>query len=414
MATVPELDPAAVARWHKSGGQLVDLLTEAKRLGGVSAFRVGDRRMVLVTEPRAVQHVLAQHPERYVKRSHRLRVLVGDGVVAAEGEQWRKQRKVLQAQFTGQGVRRYDELMAASAAQTVQRWADSARAGEPRDLDADMRHFSFDIIWRCMTGRPLDDTTHREFLAANKVLNELPAFAPATGGTKLDMDAEVAQVDVVAERAIAAARDSAGPSLLHVLLTAADEHPEYTDRLIRDELVTLLGAGYETSATTLTWLFQLLQDNPAVLDWLLAASDRTEAIRAVLNETMRLYPVVWIMPRYAAEDDDLVGYPIEADTPILTSAYLTHRDPSVWTDPDEFRPQRFIDNRERLAPGTFYPFGLGPRTCLGMQFALREMTVLLEALLPAFTVNVDTVGVEPKFGVILRPDRELVATVKAR
>ncbi|CCH31786.1 cytochrome P450 [Actinosynnema sp. NPDC047251] len=411
---VPELDPAAVARWRESGGELVDLLTAVRRLGGVSGFRLGDRRVVLVTAPEAVHHVLALHPDRYVKRSHRLKAVLGDGMIAASGERWRTQRRVMQAQFTGQGVRRYDGLMRDAVAEIAARWTGAARTGEPRDVAADMRHFSLDVIWRSMTGRPLDPTTHREFLAAGRMVAALPAFAPATGEAPPDLTAELAQIDAVAARAIAAAREWPGPSLLHVLLAAAEEHPEYTERLIRDELVTLLAAGYETTATTLSWLFLLLHENPAERDRALAtppgSAERGTAIRALISETLRLYPAAWIMPRHAEREDVLAGYRVEAGTTILTSPYLTHRDDTAWPDPERFRPDRFAATAPRPAPGAYYPFGLGPRTCLGVQFGLREMTLLLETLLPAFTVVPHTTPA-PTFGVTVRPDGPLTATI---
>ncbi|MEV0678561.1 cytochrome P450 [Actinosynnema sp. NPDC050436] len=413
---VPELDPAHVARWQDSGGELIDLLTAAHRLGGVSGFRLGGRMTVLVTAPEAVHHVLARHPDRYVKRSHRLKAVLGDGMIAASGERWRTQRRVMQAQFTGPGVRRYDGLMRAAVAEVADRWADSARTGQPRDLGADMRHFSLDVIWRSMTGRPLDETTHREFLAAGRAVAALPAFAPATGTGPPDITAEVARIDAVAARAIAAARDWPGPSLLHVLLAAERELPEYTERLVRDELVTLLAAGYETTATTLSWLFLLLHRNPGARDRVLAhppgSAGRTAAIRAVVDETLRLYPAAWIMPRYAAEDDVLAGYRIEADTPVLTSPYLTHRDEAAWPEPERFRPDRFAEGAPRPAAGAYYPFGIGPRTCLGIQFGLREMVLLLETLLPAFEVVPHT-DPQPTFGVTVRPDGPITATVTA-
>ncbi|MEU4805445.1 cytochrome P450 [Actinosynnema sp. NPDC023587] len=411
---VPELDPAVVGRWQRSGGELVDLLTAAQRLGGVSGFRLGNRRTVLVTAPEAVHHVLALHPDRYVKRSHRLKVVLGDGLLSASGERWRTQRRVMQAQFTGQGVRRYDGLMRDAVADVTARWAASARTGEPRDVAADMRHFSLDVIWRSMTGRPLDETTHREFLAAGRVVAALPAFAPATGEAAPDVTAELAQVDAVAARAIRAAREWPGPSLLHVLLAAAEDHPEYTERVIRDELVTLLAAGYETTATTLSWLFLLLHDNPAERDRAVAhppgSPERAAAIRALVHETLRLYPAAWIMPRHAAQDDVLAGHRIDADTTILTSPYLTHRDETAWPEPERFRPDRFAPTAPRPPAGAYYPFGIGPRACLGIQFGLRETTLLLDALLPGFTV-VPHVRPAPTFGVTVRPDGPLTATI---
>ncbi|MGB8944353.1 MAG: cytochrome P450, partial [Streptomyces sp.] len=165
MAThaVPELDPALVGQWQAGGGDIIDLLTQAReQLGGVAAFRLGPRPTVLVTDPVAVQHVLALHPGRYVKRSHRARLLIGDGVLAATGEAWQRQRRLLQSQFTGRGMRRYEQRITEAARTSATRWAEYARTGQVFDVGEEMRRFALDTIWRSLTGHPLDPATERE------------------------------------------------------------------------------------------------------------------------------------------------------------------------------------------------------------------------------------------------------------
>ncbi|WP_197363629.1 cytochrome P450, partial [Streptomyces clavuligerus] len=231
----------------------------------------------------------------------------------------------------------------------------------------------------------------------------------------VDLTAQVDEVDAIVEPLIAAARTDPAPGLLRVLFDSADQQPLYTDRLIRDELVTLLTAGYETTATTLGWLFLLLHQHPEQRTWALAAGPagspaRTEAIRALVSETLRLYPTAWLLPRYAAEDGTLGGHRVLAGTTILICPYLTHRDPDIWPEPDRFLPQRFLDPHRRTPPGAYYPFGIGPRACLGAQFAVREITILLERLLPAFTAAFPDIPGQ-RFGVTIQPDRELTATI---
>ncbi|WP_157881354.1 cytochrome P450, partial [Streptomyces phaeochromogenes] len=246
---VPEAEPALVKRWHAGGGELVELLSQVReRLGGVAAFRLGPAPTVLVTDPQAVQHVLARHPERYVKRSHRARVLIGDGVLAATGAAWKQQRRLLQSQFTGTGMRRYEQRITGAALTTAGRWDGYARTGQPFDVGQEMRRFALDSIWRSLTGHPLDDETERELAAVENVGAALPTLPADIGDAQEAVAADLARIDAVARHAIESARDGAagpdGPGLLHVLLDAAAEHPEYTDRLIRDELVTLLAAGH--------------------------------------------------------------------------------------------------------------------------------------------------------------------------
>lgn len=421
---LPELDPALVAQWQAGGGELIDLFAQAReRLGGVAAFRLGPRPAVptvLVTDPRAVQHVLALHPGRYVKRSHRARVLIGDGVLAATGEAWQRQRRLLQSQFTGRGMRRYEQRITEAARTTAARWAAYARTGEVFDVGDEMRRFALDTIWRSLTGHPLDPGTERELASVQAVVAALPSL-PADGGAQGAVAAELARIDAVASHAIAAARDGEagpdGPGLLHVLLEAAGTRPEYTDRLIRDELVTLLVAGHETTATTLTWLYLLLDRNPQAREQALAAgaegsTQRRQAVQALVHETLRFYPSAWILPRCAAQDDILAGYDVEAGTDVLVCPYLTHRDPGLWEDPGRFDPGRFTTPGRRPAhPGSYLPFGIGPRACLGLQFALRESTVLLEHLLPAPTPRFRSTPAKAAYSITVRPDGPTPATL---
>ncbi|MFD9391683.1 cytochrome P450 [Streptomyces sp. NPDC060000] len=422
---LPEAGPELVQRWRSQGGELVELLTQVReRVGGVAAFRLGPSPTVLVTDPQAVQHVLARNPERYVKRSHRARLLIGDGVLAADGAAWKRQRRLLQSQFTGTGMRRYEHRITEAARTTVERWAGYARTGRSLDVGQEMRRFALDAIWRSLTGHPLDDGTERELDAVATVATALPTLPADTTEARDAVAADLARIDAVAEHAVEAAREGTagpdGPGLLHVLTDAASEHPEYTGQLIRDELVTLLAAGHETTATTLTWLYLLLDRYPAAREEALAAGgegspQRRQAIQALIHETLRLYPSAWILPRRAIEDDTLAGYTVEAGTDILVCPYLTHRDPELWPDPQQFDPRRFrTPDRRPAHPGAYFPFGIGPRACLGLQFALRESTVLLEHLLPLHTPAFSSTPTKAAYGITVRPDGPTTATLAAQ
>ncbi|MFI0778564.1 cytochrome P450 [Streptomyces sp. NPDC021212] len=422
-APVPELDPADVERWRASSGAVVDLLTQVRALGGVGAVRLGPRPTVLVTDPDAVRHVLALHPDRYVKRSHRARVLVGDGVLSATGEPWKRQRRLLQAQFTGAGIRRYEQRIAGAARRAADHWAAAARTGTPTDVAEDMRFFALDTIWRSLTGHPLDEATNRELASVEAVGAALPTIPSASAdmeALRATVAADLARIDAVAERAIAAARRGEagpeGPGLLRVLVEAGETRPEYTDQLIRDELVTLLAAGHETTATTMSWLYLLLDRHPEARRRALDAGpegspEREDALRALASETLRLYPPAWLIPRHATEDDTLTGYRIEAGTDIFVCPYLTHRDPALWPDPERFDPARFAVADRSSRHGAYFPFGLGARACLGAQFAMREMTELLQLLLPAFAPAFQATPAATVFGITVRPDGPMPATI---
>ncbi|MFI0977532.1 cytochrome P450 [Streptomyces sp. NPDC021093] len=420
---VPEAEPGLVERWRAEGGQLVELLTRVReRCGGVAAFRNGSARTVLVTDPEAVQHVLAQHADVYVKRSHRARLLVGDGVLAATGDAWKRQRRLLQSQFTGPGMRRYEHRITEAARTTAARWDEYARTGQTFDVGHEMRRFALDSIWRSLTGYPLDEATADVLTSVGAVMEALPTLPADAVGAQDTVAADLARIDALARHAIDAARSGTagpdGPGLLHVLTGAGAERPEYTDQLVRDELVTLLAAGHETTATTLTWLHLLLDQNPDAREEALAAggegsAERRQALQALVHETLRLYPSAWILPRHAAEDDLVGGFTVEAGTDLLVCPYLTHRDPELWPDPERFDPRRFTDPDGRPArPGAYYPFGIGPRACLGLQFAIRESTVLLEHLLPVHTPVFSAVPTRTAYGITVRPEGPACATLK--
>ncbi|GGY36767.1 cytochrome P450 [Streptomyces omiyaensis] len=421
---VPELAPEHVAQWRAESGDLVDLLALVRqRLGGVGAFRPepGAPPTVLVTDPDAVRHVLAHHPDRYVKRSHRARVLVGDGVLSATGDAWQSQRRLLQSQFTGRGMRRYEERIAAAARVTAARWEAYARTGEVFDLGEEMRRFALDTIWRALTGHPLDPATEGELAVVSRVVAALPSLPADRVAARAAVAADIARIDAVAERAVRAARDGGagpqGPGLLHVLVEASATRPAYTDRLIRDELVTLLMAGHETTATTLTWLHLLLDRHPEARGRALAAGPagspgRHQAVQALVHETLRLYPSAWILPRHAAEADTLAGHALPAGTDLLVCPYLTHRDPGLWPEPEDFDPGRFTTPGRRPAhPGAYLPFGIGPRACLGLQFALRESVTLLEHLLPGPAPRFRTLPTGTVHGLTVRPDGPATAVL---
>ncbi|MFI2734149.1 cytochrome P450 [Streptomyces sp. NPDC018711] len=409
------LDDETVAAWTASGAPLVDLLRRAHTPGRLTGFRRGGRTAVLVAEPRHVHQVLGLGGDRYVKRSHRARPLLGDGMITATGEAWRSQRKLLQALFTGRGVQRWEQHIAGAAACVVDRWAERARRGEPTDIAEDTQFFTVDTIWRSLTDRPLDRETYLDLAAVQDVVAALPAEVGGASALPPAAEAALGALDERMFRALADARvrhraDGAGVSVLDRLLDAAETDPAYTDRLIRDELVTLLVAGYESSARTLTWAFVLLTAHPEVME---RASGDARAVGAVLSETLRLYPTGWLLPRHSPADEVLDGWAVPAGTDLLVCPYLTHRDPEVWPDPEAFDPGRF-PARSPLPPGAYLPFGIGPRACLGTRFAMREMEVLLGALLARFRVETTGPAGEPVFGINLRQAGPLPARVHER
>ncbi|WP_051845958.1 cytochrome P450 [Streptomyces sp. NRRL F-5053] len=411
---------------------LIDHLYEAWHRGPVSPLRLGSQDAVLVTGPEAVRQVLVHDAARCTKRSHRARSLLGDGLITATGERWKRQRRALQSHFTAVGVRRYERHIAGAAQHIADRWEHCARTGEPTDVAEDMRYFALDTIWRLLTGTPLDARTHDDLSPLARVVAALPTLsapgrapsaAPQTQQTQQTRQTRQTQqtqqtrqaperdgaaegperVEEAARRAVAAAR-AAGPGdgrgILHDLL-------DYPDQLLRDELVTLIVAGHETTATALTWLHLLLDRHPWWRAWALRRGPAGH--RALITETLRLYPPVWLIPRHADEDTVLDGRPVAAGTRVLVCPYLTHRDPALWPAPLAFDPRR---PAARPQSGAFHPFGTGPRACLGQHFSLREMEILTTTLLPRFVPRpTSPASLSPTFAATLYAAGPCTATV---
>lgn len=488
LAPPPSLAPSDTP----AAGSLIALLGAAAQLGPVSGVQLGGQHAVVVTGAEEVRQVLVTDAARYTKQSHRARTLLGDGLITATGEPWKRQRRQLQPHFTGVGIRRYDQHIAEAAQHIARRWSARAASGEPVDVGEDMRYFALDTIWRLLTGGPLDARTHMELRALDTVVSALPTTgasrtgADGTGDTDTDAalalidsaahrvintarrelrdtrtapgtretpgaaEAETAEAETETETATAAAdaagdaardaaRDAAGEThapgthpvptgaparggLLHELLDlsrAPHTPPAYTDQLIRDELVTLIVAGHETTATTLAWLQLLLHQHPEWRIWALRSGqpgspERQAAYQALISETLRLYPAIWLLPRHTTGPAELGGHRVEGGTRVLVCPYLTHRDPALWPDPGTFDPRRFTEGT-RPPHGAYHPFGTGARACLGQQFALREMELLLEALLPHFAPAFDSPPplTDPVFAATLHPDGPMAATIRS-
>ncbi len=421
-AAVPPPGPTAqeVLHWQAEQRPVIDLLSQASRHGPVSSFELQGRRVVMVTQPPHVMHVLVHRADRYQKRSHRAQDLLGQGLLSSAGELWARQRRLVQPQFTTRGMRQFEKDITGAARRMTRSWEQLARQKALVDLTAQMRFFAMDTMWRALTGRPLDEDTHRQLQAIETAVQAIPSAASGHQQPTPAVRQALATVDSIAFDLIADARQRpAGDGLVRFLVQAAPTQPQLTDHLIRDELVSLLVAGHETTAKTLTWAWLLLSRNPGAEDQVLKlwrdgdARGYRQAITAVLSETLRLYPPAWLIPRTVVEQDHIDGWLIPAGADALVCPYLTHRDPALWPDPERFDPGRFAEATTRQR-GAYYPFGIGPRTCVGQRFALTEAVTLLDALLRLFQVELTSAPENIVFGANLHPDGPLIGSVHQR
>jgi cytochrome P450 len=438
---------AMVSRFARDPLEL--LLHVAEEHGGVASLPLGPRPVqrlfVVVSEPGPVRDVLQRHDDRYRKAFtyEPLRRFLGDGLLTSEGERWARHRRLAQPFFGSARVRALVPAFAASCDRLLARWEVLAAEGRPVDVGEEMRRLTLDIVGRTLFGVELSATT-RDVGAAIEVLQQLAlrhAFSIRTwmGWTWLPRrtprrQAEaLASLDRIVGDLVERRRRHPGEhdDLLAGLLAAGEaEGTVLSQDELRDQLVTFLAAGHETTANALAWTWFLLGGAPEVRRRLLAEVDAVlgdgtpraedvDALRftaAVLAEALRLYPPAWTIERDAVRDDVLGGYDIPAGTTVMASPWVLHRRSTLWDDPLAFDPDRFLDDRsagrDRFA---YLPFGAGRRQCIGQGFALLEGTLAVAMLARRFHLELlPDQRVEPDPRITLGMRRPLRARLLAR
>lgn len=388
----------------------IDYFTRAwRRHGDTFRVRLGPRDVLVVTHPDAVEHIFVTHRERYIKGpSYRqLRVLTGEGLLTLEGEPWRKRRRMAQPAFHKESVRALTASMVSVTRDSLAALKERLPEGGVVEAHHEMLRLTLEVVGETLFGQRLGahtDESAGAFGDALELLSRrgnnpvaLPLSIPSPGNLRLRR--ALALLDEMVYAIIARARKgSARPTLLSMLIDArdADTGEALTDRELRDEVITLVLAGHETTALTLTWGFTLLGRHPEVVARMRAevaevlgereptADDlpRLPYLRQVVDEILRLRSPVWALARDVAADDTVCGVRVRAGETVMPLPYLTHRHPGFWQDPERFDPERFSPAR---AAGrhhwAYYPFSAGPRMCIGNLFSLVETQVILAMLL---------------------------------
>jgi len=375
----------------------------------------------IVNNPADIKRVLVTNHRNYTKGVglDRVRILLGDGIMTSEGETWRRQRRMIQPLFHRRVVEQFAALIAACIDRRIEAWQHVAARGEAIDVTEEMSELTLDIVVASIFG------------------SDLAWLIERSGGNPFSIVTEESARDLrfaykfrsltrlVAE--LASKRRADGSEhfdFLGMLMAARDKDSgqPMSERELIDEVMTLVVAGHETTASALAWTWYLLATHPAALARLQAEVDAAPAgatlsyrdsesfryARAVLQEAMRLYPPGWILSRRAIAPDMLSGFELPAGTDVMLSPYLIHRHPDYWQRPDEFRPERFMTAVDPRDAWVYIPFAAGPRHCVGESFAMYEMTVHLTRVVRRWGLEyVDDGPIEVEAAINLRSRRHL-------
>lgn len=396
---------------------VLGLMTESRvRYGDVVRFRLGPLVIHLVSHPDEIRQVFQERAANYDKEtrsSSKIRAMTGLGLLTANGETWRRQRRLVQAGFLPATVEGFIPQMTAATESMLERW--SRYAGRPLDVASEMMRLTYTIVGRTLFSADVTEDADEveqamEVLLAHtyrrleRVIDP-PLSFPTPGN--LRFKAALATVDRVVNRIISERRKSGiGRSdLLDTLLRERDESTgeRMDDRELRNEVITLLLAGHETTANALAWTLYLLARHPETQERVheeTLAGEPGPFISRVFRESMRLFPPIWAMERRAIAEDELGGFRIPAGSTVVVSPWVTHRHPDFWEEPERFDPGRFASGRPQPA---YIPFGTGPRFCVGSHFAMTEAQVILARVVREWRLRLAPgPAVVPQPGITLR------------
>ena len=386
----------------------------ARDYGDIAQFRLGRQRAVQLNHPDYIRDVLVTHSRKFCKTRglDRAALVIGKGLLTSEGDFHRRQRRLAQPAFHPQRICGYGSMMTQYASRLAHGWQD----GEQVDVFSEMLRLTLAIVGQTLFGTDIESESEDIGKAMTTVFEYFNRLMLPFGGifAKLPLPSRrrFEQARELLDRTVnrmVLDRRSAGDDrgdLLSMLLLARDEGEAgvgMSDTQVRDEVMTMFLAGHETTATALTWTWYLLATNPVAeaelhreLDRVLAGRVPTTSdlpnlkyTRMVLAESMRLYPPVWTLTRRAMEDYDVDGYLIPAGTIVGMSQYVMHRDRRFYPEPDQFLPSRWTPEQAAQRPKyAYFPFGGGPRLCIGEQFAWMEASLILATLCQTWRARV--------------------------
>jgi cytochrome P450 len=383
----------------------------------------------VINHPRDVKRVLLSNHRNYTKGEgmDRVKILLGNGIMTSEGDFWRRQRRMMQPSFHRRVLERFSALIHEVNEQYAARWAAKAAAGEPVNLTEDLSELTLQIVLHSIFGADLERLEDRSganpFALVAKEQNRDLKFA-----FRFRSLAKLV-TDLIERRRREPAEHF---DFLAMLMESRDRENDapMSNRELIDEVMTLIVAGHETTAAALTWTWHLVSMHRDTADGLEAEADAVAAgaplrldaaeslsfTHQVIQESLRLYPPGWLFTRRTLEADELGGFAIGPRTDVFISPYLLHRHPAFWSDPEEFRPERFAGaDAEERHKFSYIPFSVGPRHCIGENLAMFEMLAHVSMMSRRFRLTrVGNDPIELEAQINLRPRSNLMMTVQVR
>jgi cytochrome P450 len=367
----------------------------------VSLTQPNGRLAYFVNDAHEVRRMLTRRHARYVKGPgfERVKMLLGNGLIVSDGDVWRRSRTMIQPAFTRQSVHRLLGVMVECCDRRALRWASAAARGATLNITQETCDFALELILVSTFGDDYEDHILKE--AENPF-----AFLSQDSTRDLSVVMKVRHLRELLMTIIGgrrAGKTSRYFDFLSMYLEATDKQGQrFSDAELLDELITLIVAGFETSANTLNWVWYLVAKHADVEARLIEEARREvpavssisadsladmQYTQQVLEETLRLYPPVWLFTRRSTESDELDEFDVPPGTDIYLSPFVLHRTAHYWPEPDRFDPDRFAPADQPKKDRPFFPFSLGPRRCLGEYFSFLEMKVHLGLLLPRFRMR---------------------------
>jgi len=410
----------------------------ARDYGDIVGIRVANFRNIFVNHPDLIEEVLVTHARKYFKgrilRANRH--VFGEGLLTSEGDFWLRQRRLAQPAFHRARVASYAAIMVEYTQRLLENWRD----GEECDVHRRMMQLTLQIVAKTL----FDADVARDAQDVGKSLELLlelganfrrtlfiPHWVPIPANLRIKR--EIAFIEGILYRIISERRASGRDTgdLLSMLLHAQDDDgSRMTDKQLRDETITLFLAGHETTAATLSWTWWLLGQNPRVEAKLHAELDTILGGRPpsfddlaklpytgnVVTESLRLYPAAWGLARIAVEDHEIAGYPVRKGMGVAMAQWVVHRDPRWYSKPEEFLPERWEGDFLKTIPRfAYFPFGGGPRQCIGNSFAQMEAALILATIAQKFRIRlVPGHPVVPLASITLRPRHGVRVTLESR